>query len=331
MPTPNPYLTGAVSAIQQQSNNNLQQNVLPGINYGAMAGGGFGGSRQRIAQGLAIGQAQQGVDAAAANMYSQAYENDSNRANQMSIASMQDATNRYGIDQTQATALQRLGLDTQVAGWNRDYNQGQLALGNRTADQNFQLGQGQLGVAQQNASTNAQQAANALELGRGQNANQLLGIQNQFTLGQGQLDLGNLQANQGYDIGLRNNALGYTQANNSLQLGQGQLANQAQANQQGFYTQQRGQDLQAAQQQAAMFQQAQQMQLMQALGLYGIGQTEQNAPLNAIGQFSGLLQPYSGLNSSTSQTSPQTGGGWQGAVGGALTLAQIYQMLAGGG
>ena len=72
----NPYLQDQIKGLQQQSNQNLQQTVLPGINAGAVAAGGYGGSRQGIAQGVAIGNAQAGLNSAAANLYGQSYEAD---------------------------------------------------------------------------------------------------------------------------------------------------------------------------------------------------------------------------------------------------------------
>lgn len=359
MTTANPFLTSAVAGLRQQSNQNLQNNVMPGISYGAQAAGGFGGSRQRIAQGIAAGQAETGINNAAANLYSSAYESDANRSNAMGMASMQDATNRYGIDANTNLGMGRLGLDTQVAGWNRDLGnrnadisqqgvnnqftlgQGNLALGNRQADQSYSLGQGNLALGNRQADQSYNLGMGNLDLGRTQAANQLsLGQQanatNQYqadtsrNLGMGQLDLNRTQAQNSYDLGLRGQDLGYYQADQSYNLGMGGLQNQSQANQNNFYSTQRGQDMQQQQQSANMYQQAQQMDLMQALGLYGVGQQEMNNPLAALQQYSGVLQPYSGLNSTVSQNTPSTGGGWAGAAGGALTALQAYQMLMGG-
>jgi hypothetical protein len=96
----NPYLQQMGAAIQAQSNQNLQQNILPGIGQGAQAAGMYGSSRQGTAEGMAMGNAQTGVNSALANMY----------------------LNGYGQDQNY-----NLGL-------------GNLALGNKNADQNFMLG-----------------------------------------------------------------------------------------------------------------------------------------------------------------------------------------------
>ena len=101
----NPYVQNQAKALQAASNQNLQQNILPGIGQGAQAAGMYGSSRQGIAQGQAIGNAQTGLDSATANLYSQAYGQDLNAnlqrdqmANQMSVANMQNATQNKSLD-----------------------------------------------------------------------------------------------------------------------------------------------------------------------------------------------------------------------------------------
>jgi hypothetical protein len=60
-----------------------------------------------------------------------------------------------------------------------------------------------------------------------------------------------------------------------------------------------------------------------------VGQQQQQAPLNALQAYAQLLGPFTGLNQSNSQTTPgaSTVGS---ALGGALTAAQIWQLLSGG-
>ena len=55
----NPFLDQAIQAMQQSANQNLQRNQLPGIRNTAVAAGGLGGSRQGIAEGLAISDLNQ--------------------------------------------------------------------------------------------------------------------------------------------------------------------------------------------------------------------------------------------------------------------------------
>jgi hypothetical protein len=199
----NPYLPAASQAITNQVNQNLQQNQLPGINSGAIAAGGFGGSRQGIAQGLAIGQTNQGLSNSLANLNFNA--------------------------------------------WNQD---------------------------QQNALQSRQ-------------------IDNSYNLGLGNLGLGQMQS------------------------------------QQNFYTNQRGQDLQQAGLGANLIQSGNSGLQQGGQGLYNLGLTQQQAPLNALQSYGQMLSPFTGLNNSNTQTTPgaSTVGS---ALGGALTAAQIWQLLSGG-
>ncbi len=138
----NPYLADQAGAITNQVTQNLQNNILPGIRGNAMMAGGFGGSRQGIAEGLAIGQTNQGLSNSLAGLYGNAYEGDQNRALQQ-----QSINNQYSL------------------------GQGQLALGNRQADNSYNLGLGNLGLGQYQAETSR-------GLGYGQLAQQ--GEQNAF-------------------------------------------------------------------------------------------------------------------------------------------------------
>lgn len=103
----NPYLPQQAEAITQQANNNLFNHQLPQINSGAIAAGGFGGSRQGIAQGLAIGQTNQGLASALGNMSANAWESDQNRGLQ-----------REGMNNQYNLGLGQLGLNGQVADQN---------------------------------------------------------------------------------------------------------------------------------------------------------------------------------------------------------------------
>ena len=239
-----------LNAITSQVTRNLQRNILPGINSGAIAAGGFGGSRQGIAQGLAIGDTNQGLSNALAGLYGNAYEGDQNRANQMSIASMNDATQRYGM----ANQF--------------ELGKGNLALGNRQADQSYSLGQGNLA-------------------------------------------LGNKQADNSYNLGLGNLGLGQMQAN------------------QNFYTNQRGQDMQQLGLGANLVNQGNLGLSGQGQQLYNVGQQQQQAPWQALQQYSQLLSPYTGYGQTQSQTTPGASK-WGSALGGAMTLAQLWGLLSGG-
>lgn len=233
----NPYLQDQANAITQTATQNLNNNILPGLNAGAMQAGGYGGSRQGIAQGLAIGQTNQGITNSLAGLYGNAYEGDQTRQNQaaMNAASL---ANQRAIAEMQNATTHELGL-------------GNLALGNKQADNSYNLGLGNLG-------------------------------------------------------------LGSTQAN------------------QNFYTAQRGQDLQQMGLGAQIAGQGNLGLSNQGQQLYQNGQTQQQAPWQALGNLSQLFAPYTGLNSSSSQTTPGPSA-INSAIGGGLTAAQLWALLSKGG
>lgn len=105
----NPYLPAASQSITHQVNQNLQQQQLPGINSGAIAAGGFGGSRQGIAQGLAIGQTNQALGNSLANLNFNAWnQGEQNRMQQQ------------GLDNSFTLGMGNLGLGQFNAQTQRD-------------------------------------------------------------------------------------------------------------------------------------------------------------------------------------------------------------------
>lgn len=75
----NPYIGEYAGAITSQVTQNLQRNILPGISSGAMAAGGFGGSRQGVVEANALNDANQGLSNSLANLYGTDYTNAMNR------------------------------------------------------------------------------------------------------------------------------------------------------------------------------------------------------------------------------------------------------------
>ena len=145
---PNPYLTDSANAISRNLTQNFQENMLPGINSGAMMAGGFGGSRQGVAQGIGMGRTQQAIGDAQASLYGNAYEGDQNRSMQQSIASMQNDTQRLGMTNSYNLGLGGLGLqdkslDQNFYNQNRSMDLSQYGLGASLA------GQGNLGLSNQ--------------------------------------------------------------------------------------------------------------------------------------------------------------------------------------
>lgn len=108
-------------------------------------------------------------------------------------------------------------------------------------------------------------------------------------------------------------------------LNQQQINNSATANNNNFYTQQRGQDLSQAQLGSQLYGAGVNGNLGLGSSMYNTGQTAQNAPLSAIQQYSNTISPYTGLNSS--QTNVANGSRAAGALGGAIagnTLANAW-------
>ena len=131
----NPYLTRAIQGGLDQSTNtfnqqqrlatqNLQENILPGIKSNSIVSGGYGGSRQGIAEGRAIGdfsQAQQD----AINQYGQ---NNTNAAVGAQANAFESGQNR-----SLQALLNLSGQQYGVAGQNAAFQQ-QESLANQQAD-----------------------------------------------------------------------------------------------------------------------------------------------------------------------------------------------------
>lgn len=153
----NPYLQTQANDIATNLTQNWQQNALPSINSGAMLAGGFGGSRQGVAQGISANGLNQAIGQAQTNLYSNAYNTDqqlgaqaanlqSQLAAQKELAQMQDQTNRLGLQNQYNLGLGNLGLGQFNAETSRGLGYGQLAqqgdqnaFNNQLAGAQFQL------------------------------------------------------------------------------------------------------------------------------------------------------------------------------------------------
>jgi len=69
----NPYVSGMADVIQDRMNRNLIENQLPAVGHGAIGTGQYGGSRQGIAEGQAIGRTNEAMGDALAQLYGDAY------------------------------------------------------------------------------------------------------------------------------------------------------------------------------------------------------------------------------------------------------------------
>lgn len=74
-PNSNPALQGAIQGATRPIVENFQNTVLPGITQEAIANGGFGGTRQGIAEGLAAKGMQTQIGDVASQMMNQNYQN----------------------------------------------------------------------------------------------------------------------------------------------------------------------------------------------------------------------------------------------------------------
>ena len=112
----------------------------------------------------------------------------------------------------------------------------------------------------------------------------------------------------------------------SYNLGLGNLALGNKNSDQGFYTQQRGQDLQQVGLGASLFGQGNQGMLNQGQGIYNLGLTGQQAPWQSMNNFGNVSQPYTGFGSSSQNQSGSAGAGF---LGGALAGSQAYNIFGG--
>lgn len=74
----NPAVNAMAQSMGNQFNQQLTQSVLPGIGADAQFAGGFGGSRQGVAEGNAIQGMSQAFGNSLANLYGNAYSADQN-------------------------------------------------------------------------------------------------------------------------------------------------------------------------------------------------------------------------------------------------------------
>lgn len=123
---------------------------------------------------------------------------------------------------------------------------------------------------------------------------------------------------QGYNLQLGNQDQSYN-------LGLGNLALGNKNSDQGFYTQQRGQDLQQVGLGASLFGQGNQGMLNQGQGIYNLGLTGQQAPWQSMQNFGNVSQPYTGFGSSSQNQSGSAGAGF---LGGALAGSQAYNIFS---
>jgi len=119
----NPYLDQMAQGITQQVTDNWNRNLAPSIRSGAMAAGGFGGSRHGVVEANALKDVNQGLSNSLANLYGSDWTNQQNRNLQQ-----QSINNSYN-----------LGMANNNLGYaNLDSNNAQFGANYGLQSQNYQ-------------------------------------------------------------------------------------------------------------------------------------------------------------------------------------------------
>lgn len=136
----NPYLSSMGDVMAGQMTNNFRTNIAPQIASGAMAAGGFGGSRQGVMEANAMNDLNGQIGGALTNLYGQQYNMDRN----------------YDLGMTNARNSYDLGLrgnDLGFAGLDANINQNNF--NNNMAGANFGLGVWNQGMQNNQTGINA--------------------------------------------------------------------------------------------------------------------------------------------------------------------------------
>lgn len=142
-----PYLDAMAGNITRQVNDNLTENLLPAIRDRSIASGGYGGSRQGVAEGIALGKTQNALSDSLTSLYAGDYTADRSRA--LQERGMDDSFylgNRSAdlgfLNSDRQYDLGRRSADLASLNSDRQYDLGlkSNALGTRTADMNYDLG-----------------------------------------------------------------------------------------------------------------------------------------------------------------------------------------------
>lgn len=165
----NPYLDQQIAGIGSDISNNLNRNIMPGIRGQAVASGQYGGSRQGIAEGLAMSDANQQLTNAASNIRSSAYESAQNRQGQaagnLANLGIGNATNNANRDLSAQTSNAANTLQAQMANAANAMNNNQFnaSLGLQNNAQQITNSANNMNnyVAGSNIANQGQNAANA--------------------------------------------------------------------------------------------------------------------------------------------------------------------------
>lgn len=122
----NPYTGQQGQEMARIFNNNLTRNVLPAVRSGAQMAGQYGSSRQGIAEGLAMSDANQQLSGALAGLYSNQYNTD-----------QQVAASKYASDNSLKGSMYGADKSAGAAKYNADKS---YDLGMFNARNNYDLG-----------------------------------------------------------------------------------------------------------------------------------------------------------------------------------------------
>ena len=118
-PGNNPYLQQQIGQLGTNIGQNLQRNILPGINQGFAGAQQRGSSRHGIAQGLALQGAQQQFQEGATGLYSNAYNQGQQAANQLAQYGQQGKYQQGALAQQNYNTLGQLGATNAQIGQNQ--------------------------------------------------------------------------------------------------------------------------------------------------------------------------------------------------------------------
>ena len=221
MATNNSYLQSMADDIGRRSNNAVQQG-LQGIRSNSVMGGGFGGSRQGVAEGAAISGAADSLQGKLANMYNADYQASENRGVQRYGIDSQSAASRYSADQSLAGS--KYGADTNYKGQELQYQLGlkRNEIDGRNADTNalnvsnqYDLGLGRNAVDAQNSNTNASDSIYRTQIASERNAIDRQSRIDNLGLGQDKLRQESTDSDRRYDSQLRDSDYRYAALDSS--------------------------------------------------------------------------------------------------------------------
>lgn len=163
----NPYLDQMAGSITNQMNDNWNRNLAPSIRSGAMAAGGFGGSRQGVVEANGLNDMNRSLGQNLSNMYGQAWQSgQQNSLQQQSINNglnlgQQGLNNSYDLGMQGLSNNYDLGMRGNLLGQQSlDANINNSNFSNQLASANFgmnayqtMMNQTQSGI---NAGTNMQ-------------------------------------------------------------------------------------------------------------------------------------------------------------------------------